>query len=66
MDVPFLVKLVPNTTEWGIYLKNNPSLEYNITKVYSLNISCDDRFDADTGIMTVNIIENIPPTFTNL
>ncbi|KAK3597662.1 hypothetical protein CHS0354_040033 [Potamilus streckersoni] len=65
-DVPFIVKLVPITTDWGIYLKNNPGLEYNITNVYSLNISCNDGIDADTELMTVNIIENIPPTFTNL
>ncbi|KAL3873973.1 hypothetical protein ACJMK2_037047, partial [Sinanodonta woodiana] len=65
-NVSFDVKQIPATGDWGIYVQNNPNLEYNLTNVYLLNISCSDGIDADFGIFTVNITENIPPIITNL
>ncbi|KAL3873969.1 hypothetical protein ACJMK2_037043 [Sinanodonta woodiana] len=64
--LPFLIKKITNTTQWGIYLKNNPALDASTRPVYNLNISCDDGIAVVTGIFIVNITDNIPPTFTNL
>ncbi|KAL3873979.1 hypothetical protein ACJMK2_037053, partial [Sinanodonta woodiana] len=64
--VPFLVKQIPSTSTWGIYVQSNPGLKYSTRNNYSLSISCSDGWNATTGIFTVNITENKPPTFTNI
>ncbi|KAL3873976.1 hypothetical protein ACJMK2_037050, partial [Sinanodonta woodiana] len=64
--VPFLIKKIKNTIQWGIYLQNNPVLEASTQSVYNLSISCYDGIAADTEIFTVYITDNIPPTFTNI
>ncbi|CAC5400779.1 FAT4 [Mytilus coruscus] len=63
----YSVELIAGTSDYGIYIQPNPSLDYNSIKTYQLFISCDDgKNDASSGYFFVHIEKNHPPLFMNL
>ncbi|CAG2217631.1 unnamed protein product [Mytilus edulis] len=63
----YSVDLITGTSDYGIYIQPNPSLDYNSIKKYDLFISCDDgKNQASTGYFFVHIEKNHPPLFINL
>ncbi|XP_076076457.1 protocadherin Fat 1-like [Mytilus galloprovincialis] len=61
-----LSKLPPALDEYGVFLKGGTSLNYDSTPSYSLDIECADHRRNVTDVLTVNIIQNEPPTIVNL
>lgn len=53
--------------EAGIYLIEDPKLDYDATSTYDLTIECKDTYgNTVTGKFWVNVIKNQLPIFSNL
>ncbi|CAC5398925.1 unnamed protein product [Mytilus coruscus] len=59
-------KLPPALDEYGVFLKGGTALNYDTTPSYSLDIECGDHRRNVSGVLTVDIIQNEPPTIVNL
>ncbi|XP_061179511.1 protocadherin-like wing polarity protein stan, partial [Saccostrea echinata] len=62
----FFSRIVSGSTNYGIYIKAQPSLSYDTARQYILTISCTDTKDTAQGTFTVYVTRNNPPAFTNL
>ncbi|KAK3589768.1 hypothetical protein CHS0354_021098 [Potamilus streckersoni] len=65
-SVPFNVRQVSGTTNYGIYTNYNPGFNYDTCNSYSLTIVCNDGTDNVTGNYTVYLLRNKAPNITNL
>ncbi|XP_052762071.1 cadherin EGF LAG seven-pass G-type receptor 2-like [Mya arenaria] len=64
--LPFLVKQIPSSTDYGIYSKSNPGFDYEATNSYTFNIDCSDGYSSDSEDFTVYLLKNAAPVFVNL
>ncbi|XP_052762331.1 uncharacterized protein LOC128204975 [Mya arenaria] len=64
--LPFLVKQIPSSTDYGIYSKSNPGFDYAATSSYAFDIDCSDGFTSDKEEFTVYLVKNAAPVFVNL
>ncbi|XP_052706998.1 cadherin-23-like [Crassostrea angulata] len=55
-----------STTDYGVYVKALPTLDYDTTRQYDVTVRCTDSKDPVTGTFTVYISRNNPPVFVNL
>ncbi|KAK3085049.1 hypothetical protein FSP39_023491 [Pinctada imbricata] len=62
----FLLKVISGTSDYGIYIKASPTLDYDTISSYTLTISCSDTKESATGTFSVYILRNSPPTINNL
>jgi hypothetical protein len=53
-------------TEFGIFVKDQPGLDYDTANKFDLVIECTDTKDSDTAPFIVYIQRNQQPVFTNL
>ncbi|XP_060063796.1 cadherin-23-like [Ylistrum balloti] len=65
-DAPFLVQLVPGTTDFGVYSRLMPHFDFLNINQYVLTIDCTDTKDTTPGYFTVNILPNTVPVFLNI
>ncbi|KAL4223577.1 Protocadherin Fat 4 [Mactra antiquata] len=69
-STPFIVKMISTTggnSQAGIYLIEDPQLDYGTASTYNLTIQCEDTYGHQvTGNYFVSIIENQKPLFYNL
>ena len=52
--------------EYGIFVKDQPDLDYDTANKYDLVIECTDTKDPVTAAFTVYITRNQQPAFVNL
>ncbi|XP_053375293.1 protocadherin Fat 4-like [Mercenaria mercenaria] len=69
-EKPFIVKMISTaagSSQAGIYLIEDPKLDYDATPTYDLTIECMDTYgNTVTGTFWVNVIKNQLPIFTNI
>ncbi|WAR03300.1 FAT-like protein [Mya arenaria] len=69
-DTPFIVKMISTAAGYsraGIYLIEDPKLDFTEKSTYTLTIKCyDTNKNEATGTFYVNVLENREPIFTNL
>ncbi|KAH3816647.1 hypothetical protein DPMN_118167, partial [Dreissena polymorpha] len=51
---------------WDIKLKSSTTLDESTNPSINLSVSCGDTSNQKTGILTVTVIENVKPVFTDL
>ncbi|XP_052079712.1 protocadherin beta-14-like [Mytilus californianus] len=64
--VPFQIKTISGSTNYGIFLSTGASMDYDAQNAYVLDLSCTDSYDATKGIFTVYLVRNEPPTINGL
>ncbi|XP_052079677.1 protocadherin Fat 4-like isoform X2 [Mytilus californianus] len=64
--VPFVIKRISGSTNYGIFLSTGASLDYEAQNAYVLDLSCTDNYDDTAGIYTVYLIQNEPPSINGL
>ncbi|XP_062601137.1 protocadherin Fat 4-like [Saccostrea cucullata] len=63
----FFTRLITgSTTLYGVYVKAQPSLDYDTSRQYDVTVRCTDGKDSVTGVFTIYISRNNPPIFVNL
>ncbi|XP_061190353.1 cadherin EGF LAG seven-pass G-type receptor 2-like [Saccostrea echinata] len=63
----FFARLVTgSTTLYGVYVKAQPSLDYDTARQYDVTVRCTDGKDPVTEVFTIYISRNNPPVFVNL
>ncbi|XP_063407515.1 cadherin-23-like [Mytilus trossulus] len=65
-NTKFFIKFISGTAQYGIFVKDQPGLDYDTTNLYNLVIECTDTKDEDTKGFTVYITRNQQPSFDNL
>ncbi|XP_033727761.1 protocadherin-like wing polarity protein stan [Pecten maximus] len=65
-EAPFIVQLVPGTTDYGVYSSLMPNLDHSTISQYVLTINCTDTKDTASGQFKVNILPNTVPVFLNI
>ncbi|KAL3861471.1 hypothetical protein ACJMK2_007505 [Sinanodonta woodiana] len=65
-SVPFTVRQIAGSTDYGIYCTSNPGFSYDTKNNYPLSIQCTDGYDPVTGTFTVYLLRNSAPVITNL
>ncbi|CAG2253493.1 FAT1_2_3 [Mytilus edulis] len=65
-NTKYFIKFISGTAEYGIFVKDQPGLEYDTANLYNLVIECTDTKDEDTKGFTVYITRNQQPSFDNL
>ncbi|OWF41741.1 Cadherin EGF LAG seven-pass G-type receptor 2 [Mizuhopecten yessoensis] len=65
-DAPFLIQLIPGTSNYGVYSRLVPLFDYNITDQYVLTIHCTDTKDITSGQFEINMLPNTVPFFLNI
>ncbi|XP_053376790.1 protocadherin Fat 4-like [Mercenaria mercenaria] len=64
---PFTVKLIPGTSNYGIYSNANPNFDYDTKNQYDLTVVCSDGYkDSNTGTFYLYLVKNQPPVIHNL
>ncbi|VDI13027.1 protocadherin Fat 4 [Mytilus galloprovincialis] len=66
IGVPFEIKTKSGSTDYGIFLSAGASMDYDTQNAYVLDLSCTDTFDVTTGVYTVYLVRNEPPTINGL
>ncbi|CAG2211215.1 unnamed protein product [Mytilus edulis] len=64
--VPFVIKRISGSTNYGIFLSTGAALDYGKQNAYVLDLSCTDNYDDTTGIYTVYLLQNEPPSINGL
>ncbi|XP_063404862.1 cadherin EGF LAG seven-pass G-type receptor 1-like [Mytilus trossulus] len=66
IGVPFEIKTISGSTNYGIFLSAGASMDYDTQNAYILDLSCTDNFDVTKGVYTVYLVRNEPPTINGL
>ncbi|KAL3853880.1 hypothetical protein ACJMK2_013179 [Sinanodonta woodiana] len=64
--VPFNVRQVSGTANYGIYSNYTPGFNYDTNSSYTLTIACSDGNDSVRGDYSVYLTKNQAPNITNL
>ncbi|XP_022288893.2 uncharacterized protein LOC111100985 [Crassostrea virginica] len=55
-----------STPGHAVHLKSAPGLDASATAAYTLTVTCSDNYGASQGTLTVNVVANGAPDFSNL
>ena len=50
----------------AVHLNSAPGLDASATPAYTLTVTCSDNYGASQGTLTVNVVANGAPDFSNL